>query len=171
MKIIHLFKPRKRGIRLFFLRETFSLFERKSYKKRQKNLGSFIALCGLAPRAMRLLNSQAVQNKPPRGQRVLTRLGTKRRVVAPTKPSSRRLVGHVLNSFYHSVVPLPQEGGYHESMQICFSMRLHAALVLHKKSVYHFNAPWFRVNFVRYEQNFNSGRRMMFCFSLELTKR
>ena len=34
-----------------------------------------------------------------------------------------------------------------------------------------FTAPWFRVNFVRYEQNFNSGRSMMFCFSAELTKR
>ena len=55
-------------------------------------------------------------------------------------------------------------------MQFRLSPHSHAELVLHKESVYHLTAPWFRVNFVRYEQNFNSGRRTMFSFSLELTK-
>ena len=39
-----------------------------------------------------------------------------------------------------------------------------------EKSVNRKNAPWFRVNFVRYEQNFNSGRRKKFLFISELTK-
>ena len=58
-----------------------------------------------------------------------------------------------------------------ESMKLRFSPHLHAELVLHKESVYHFTAPWFRVNFARFEQNFNSGRRTMFCYPFELTKR
>ena len=39
------------------------------------------------------------------------------------------------------------------------------------KSVNRENAPWFRVNFVRYEQNFHSGRRKKFWREAEVTKR
>ena len=40
-----------------------------------------------------------------------------------------------------------------------------------KKSAQGENSPWFRVNFVRYEQNFSSGRRKKFCFIVEVNRR
>ena len=99
-------------------------------------------MCGLAPRAMRLLNRQAVQNKPPRGQRLLTPFG------------DQALRGSLGKHRNHG----GSREAFHESINPWLSMHLHAALVLHKESVHRAQSRG-SVNFLRSEKFSGSDSR------------